>query len=388
MRRLGALVLIGALVAGACAGSDGETASTEPAPADTEPPATEPPATEPPATEPADTEPPATDTPTAPAAWSEIVPDSPDCACSDGSAFRFFERPGDPTKVMFYLEGGGACFTAETCDPNGDPTYTPTIGQTPEILAGRGGLFDSTNPDNPLAEHSIVYVPYCTGDVHIGDTTTEYSDTVTIEHRGFPNALAALDHLVAAYPDVEELLVTGASAGSVPTPLMAGLAGDRLPDARIVTFGDSSGAYPDVPAVNEAIGTLWGTTNAIPDWEVNAGLTAADWSIPDLYTQAGAHDPDITFGRFDYAYDEVQATFGALAGVAADELVTLIDETEAQVEATGVPIASYVAPGTDHTIMGDDLVYELEVDGVRLIDWITRLVQGDTPDDVRCTVCT
>jgi len=298
-----------------------------------------------------------------------------------------FDRPADPTKVMFYFEGGGACFTTETCDPNGEPTYSPTITQTTEGLSERRGLFDTTNSLNPLADYSIVYVPYCTGDVHIGRATTEYSPEVTIEHRGSPNALAALDYLVATYPNAERVVVTGASAGSVPTPLMAGLVGDRLTDADIITFGDSSAAYPDVPAVNEAIGTLWGTTNAIPDWDVNVGLTPAEWSIPGLYTQAGTHDPDITFGRFDYAFDSVQATFGALAGVAADDLVTLIDETEAQVEASGVPIASFVAPGSGHTIMGGDLVYELEVEGVRLIDWITKLVEGDVPDDVHCTEC-
>jgi hypothetical protein len=353
-----------------------ETEATEPTPA--APPATEPPAIEPPSTE-------AAGKPVS--EWARIVPDSDDCGCSDGSEFAFFERPADPTKVMFYFEGGGACFSAETCDPiNG--TYTSAITQTVDDLAERGGLFDATNELNPLADYSVVYVPYCTGDVHVGNATTEYSDTLTIEHRGYANGTAALAHLAATYPDVEELLVTGASAGSVPTPLMAGLASDVLPEANIITFGDSSGAYPDVPAVNEVIGNLWGTTNAIPDWPENEGLTAADWSFPNLYVQAGLHDPDITFGRFDHAFDGVQATFGALAGVAADDLVTLIDKTEAQVEAGGSPIASYVAPGSDHTIMGSDEVYELEVEGVKLIDWITTLVDGEVPDDVRCVECT
>ena len=59
-----------------------------------------------------------------------------------------------------------------------------------------------------------------------------------------------------------------------------------------------------------------------------------------------------------------------------------------QVEAGGSPLASYVAPGTDHTIMGSDEFYELEVEGVRLIDWFTQLVSGDPPADVRCTECT
>ncbi len=368
----------------ACSGSDGGAVSPASAPATDAVETTDAPAAtdpDPSATEPADTE------PAAISPWIEIVPDAPDCACSDGSEFRFFERPGDPTKVMFYFEGGGACFNLETCDPSGQPTYTTDISQTVDTMAGRSGVFDADNPENPVADHSIVYVPYCTGDVHLGNTTTEYSPDVIVEHRGAANANAALAYLVEQYPDAEQVLVTGASAGSVPTPLVAGLASDALPDAQIITLGDSSGAYPDVPAVNELIGSLWGTDNAIPDWSVNDGIALADWSFPGLYVQAGQHDPDITFARFDFAFDDVQATFAALAGVGADQVVEQIDATEAQVEAGGVPLAVYVAPGTEHTIIGGDEVYDMEVDGVRLIDWIADLVGGGVPADVHCVEC-
>src|SRR5262245_57425435 len=46
--------------------------------------------------------------------WERIVPGG-DCQCADGSEFSFFERRADPTKVVFFLDGGGACFDAETC---------------------------------------------------------------------------------------------------------------------------------------------------------------------------------------------------------------------------------------------------------------------------------
>jgi hypothetical protein len=359
------------------------------APVGTEPPATEPPATEPPATEPPETDPPQVSTTEVKpvSAWTQITPDSPDCACSDGSEFSFFERVADPSKVMFYFEGGGACFTLESCDPNGDPTYSTTIEQTVDNLAQRGGLFDQSKSENPLADYSLVYVPYCTGDVHIGNALTEYSPEVVIEHRGAANAEAALEYLVAQYPEASQVLVTGASAGSVPTPLMAGRVADELPAANVITFGDSSGGYPGVPLVNEFIGNLWGTTNAIPDWPVNDGITASEWSIPGLYVQAGLHAPDITFARFDYAFDSVQASFAALAGVGADAVVDQIDATEALVEAEGINLSTYVAPGSAHTIIGGDEVYEMEVEGVRLIDWITELVDGGVPEDVHCVEC-
>jgi Pectinacetylesterase len=343
--------------------------------ANTAPEPTEPSATEPPATEASAIE---LD------AWTSVDPGA-DCKCADGSEFELWNRAGDPTRVVLYFEGGGACFSAETCSfTNGTYTSSIEIGSPP---SGRGGLFDQSNVENPIAAHSMVYVPYCTGDVHIGDATTEYSPELTVEHNGFVNATAGLDYVVETYPDVEQLIVMGASAGSIPTPLFAALAADRLPNAEVITFGDSSGAYPDVPAVNETIGKLWGSTTVIPDWPENAELGPADWSLPGLYVQAGKHNPDITFARFDYAFDNVQASFGALAGTAADQLVTLIDQTAAQAETSGVPLASYVAPGTEHTIVGSDEFYDMDVGGVRLVDWFTTLVDGGVPADVRCVEC-
>ena len=136
------------------------------------------------------------------------IPGGDDCQCSDGSPFELWERPADPAKVVLYFQGGGACFSAETCGSGA--TFTPDLdlGVAPDF----GGIFDATNPENPLAGHSIVYVPYCTGDVHLGDRTTEYSEAVTIEHNGFPNARKGLDTVLANYPDVEQLVVAGASA--------------------------------------------------------------------------------------------------------------------------------------------------------------------------------
>jgi hypothetical protein len=338
-----------------------------------------------PATTAATTEP-ATTAPPEPA-WQPFELEG--CMCSDGSDVTFYERAADPTKVVLFFQGGGACFNAATCDPNGQPTYL--VNQAafdPQRLEQGTGYFDFDNPENPLADYSFVYVPYCTGDVHMGNATTDYGDGIVIEHHGQPNAAAALDYLVERYPDAAKLVVTGESAGSVPTPVYAALAADLLPDAEIVTFGDSSGAYPDVDAVTALIAQTWGTMDALPDWPETAGIGPADWSFPEQYIIAGQHAPRVRFGRFDHAFDGVQAAYGQLAGVPAAELVTLIDANEARIEEAGVPLAAYVAPGDAHTLATTDMLYETEVEGVRLIDWLTTLIDGaEPPPDVHCETC-
>jgi hypothetical protein len=336
---------------------------------------------------------PPTAPPTAPPTTAPPIPrwhEAPveGCICSDGTPLKIFERPADQTKVVLYFEGGGACFSAATCDPNGSPTSTVNRkGMNERALEQWEGYFDASNAKNPLASHSWVMVPYCTGDVHEGNATKDYGGGVVIEHRGYANAIKALDYLVAQYPDAEQVVVTGESAGSVPTALFGALVADRLPNADVVTFGDSSGAYPDLDPINR-VTELWGFPADVPDWPELDGLTVDQWSFPEQYIYAGHHAPRVRFGRFDHAFDRVQAQFGAAAGVPADQLVTLIDGSEKQIEDAGVQVATFVASGNGHNIASSSEFYSLQVEAVRLVDWVSALINDpDPPPDVHCTIC-
>lgn len=321
------------------------------------------------------------------AEWTPFGADA-EAVCADGSEVDYLERRADPSRVVLYLEGGGGCFSAATCAFNGpDKAYTSQSLVTPEYLDDRGGMFDFEDERNPLAEYSFVYVPYCTGDIHLGNTTTTYAPDLVVEHRGYPNGLVAIEHLAANYPEATEVVVAGSSGGSPATPLYAGLIADHLPAARITTLGDSSGAYPDEPVLNAVVGMLWGTMEAVPDWPEVEGMTVREWSIPGLYRVVARHAPDISLGKFDYAFDEAQAFYGQLVGLEPEALVTLIDEVDEDIEAGGAVVSSYVAPGSEHTILGSEEFYTLEVEGVRFLDWLTELVEGDRPADVHCVDC-
>ena len=111
--------------------------------------------------------------------------------CGDGSPFHFWMRQRDPQKVLLYFEGGGACFSAETCNPS-DPAYKTAIGHDETLSDLSSGIWDDTNPENPFRDWSVVFVPYCTGDVHIGNNTADYGNGITVEHKGYVNGVAAL----------------------------------------------------------------------------------------------------------------------------------------------------------------------------------------------------
>ncbi len=143
------------------------------------------------------------------------------------------------------------------------------------------GIFDFTNPDNPFADYSFIWVGSCTGDAFIGDATQEYSPELTVEHDGYTDGTAALNYLAQTYPDAEQIVVVGKTAGSVAAPIYGGLVADLLPNAHVTVFGAQSGAWPDKPESNtDILDARWGAYGTMPAWEVNEGITAEDWSIP------------------------------------------------------------------------------------------------------------
>jgi hypothetical protein len=315
--------------------------------------------------------------------WRRVVPGG-DCRCADGSKFSFWIRKADPKKVVFYLQGGGACWSAKTCARRGDLYRTNLRSDRGPI--GQAGIFDLAEKRNPFADYSIVFVPYCTGDVHLGNTTTRYAPGLIVRHKGYVNGTAALDRLTATFPHATNVVVIGESAGSVAAPLYAGLVSDRLPKARITVLADGSGSYPDVPRVNNII-AAWGAANALPDWAKSASRRGKRWSFPGFFIQSSRHNPKIVFARHDHAYDEVQELFNSLAGIPAKDLPSLIKRNETQIENAGVNLLSYTAPGSSHTVVSDESFYTEQVNGQRFVDWATRLIERKPVNDVHCRQC-
>jgi Pectinacetylesterase len=315
------------------------------------------------------------------AGWERIAPGG-DCQCSDGSEYGIFVHEADPTKVVLFLEDGGACFSAETCAPDSG-VYHTSITEGP----GSGGVFDFADERNPFADFSVVFVPYCTGDVHLGDATTEYAPDLTIHHKGYVNGTAALDHLVATFPDATEVVVIGESAGSVAAPFYAGLVSDRLPDAKITVLANGSGSYPDLPEINALLADAWGFDAVAPAWPKRDGVTAEQWSFPGLYIESGRHDPGIVFARIDYAYDDRQEMWYPIVGIPVGDLLERMVANESQIENAGVNLATYIGPGTEHTVLTDGLFFTESVGGTSLLDWVTRLLAGEPVDDVQCVEC-
>lgn len=314
--------------------------------------------------------------------------------CSDGSDYDFFVRKADPTKLLVYLQGGGACWFGENCSLERDPTYRHEIGDTDPAAAD--GIFALDHPENPFAGHSMVYIPYCTGDVHIGDATQSYevaateeseAHQVTIEHRGRRNAMHVLTWTFHNFPNPESVFVTGSSAGSIPSPYYAAKVAERYPEARVEQLGDGAGGYRRTTEVTVLPHEMWGTLDAIDDLAGIGGLTSEEFDYEEIYIAAARAHPEITFAEYDTAGDDVQVSFLQLAGAGEVQLSELLDANHADVEAAVDNFRYYVAGGTLHTILQRPEFYTYQVDGVLVRDWVAALAAGEPVENVRCQRC-
>ena len=81
-----------------------------------------------------------------------------------------------------------ACWNDWTCSV-ADAIFSPEApsAETIEGWAGESGvpgLYQLDDADNPLAGWTLLHIPYCTGDVHWGNATTNYGADLEIHHRG------------------------------------------------------------------------------------------------------------------------------------------------------------------------------------------------------------
>ncbi len=317
--------------------------------------------------------------------WTKVNPGG-ETSCSDGSDFFLMTHKGDPEKLLFFLEGGGGCSESQSCDPLGEPTYKITLhGQSDPDT----GIFDLDQPDNPFSDYSMVYVPYCTGDVHLGLNDTEYkreNGTVfTIRHRGAANVMASLEHTYETFPDARTIFVTGASAGAIPTPFYASYLADHYSEADIAALGDGAGGYRYASPVESQL-TRWGIFNHVnlaPGFE---DLTPETWSFEQLYIEAGTAFPEMALGRFDFAMDAAQSWFLG-TNSQHETLMENILANNADIAEAVPRFRAFIAGSDNHVVIQRPGFYELSANGHALSDWLARFAALEPVENVICETC-
>jgi len=247
-------------------------------------------------------------------AWQEVR--LADTMCGNGSQYKFYVYDSPTSNnLLLYFEGGGACWDYPSCSgqagilgaahPNGIPDNYIADFQpqyvSPLVNGADPGIPLRPKKDIATKGYDVVYMPYCTGDVHVGNNVVTYTDPagvnppITWRHVGFNNTRKALDYLHTRFPTVGKLLVSGFSAGGTATNAVYYQARRTLlPTVKGYMLNDSG---PIFPAPNA-------TYKSRPLHE----LITVQWALASLYAQLPA-----TFNPND---------FGSVTGMLATEFPT------------------------------------------------------------------
>jgi hypothetical protein len=319
--------------------------------------------------------------------WQQIA-GGPGTGCSQDSSFTFFVHPDSDRRVAIFFQGGGACWNHQNCDLQGRASFKSDV--KPADAPGRGdGMLDLSNPASPIRGYTVVFVPYCTGDVFLGARTVAYTIPRTsstpervfhIRHHGIANAEWVLNWVFARVPNPSVIFVAGGSAGAIATPLYASRVARRYPRARVVQLGDGSGGYRS-PAIPGLL-AQWGATTALRRDTAYRSVDSAGLNFESLYVVAGRTELRVTYAQFNTAEDETQRAYLSVLGMPNARLPQLLAENFADIRSANPRFRSYTAPGEEHVILMDPGFYDLVVDGVALRDWVARLLDGDRVPNV------
>jgi len=313
-------------------------------------------------------------------------------------AFKFWSKKGASKNLVVYFEGGGACWDNLTCSfpiGSGLPSPAPQFyvsqiapGTNP---ANYSGMFDQANPANPVKDWSIVYIPYCTGDIHTGSATKQYVNagnpflpaSYNIQHRGFDNFMVVLDWIRKNFDAPKSILVTGSSAGGYGASANFPYIADSYPNAHMYVLADASQGV-STPAFDTGNPGRNSWNPQLPQWIFGAPPTSVPSS--ELLRRATEAYPHAKVSQFTTALDDVQVAFygvmkafygpgGACPNPAVDwnqqmlgTLTSYGDETR--------NFRYYLADGTYHTIMRSPLFYTESSAGIDYSSWLGSMLSN------------
>jgi hypothetical protein len=168
--------------------------------------------------------------------------------------------PETSADLVVFLQGGGACWEWVTCGgaaPLVDKTaqagpFGPAEFARDVYARYPASWIRRENLPPSLAAATVVFVPYCTGDVHGGDRVTTYTGpggaAITWHHAGHANVLAYLRRLGPTFPSPRKLVVAGSSGGGFGALANYVAFRDLWPGARAYLVDDSA-----PPLVGDAI---------------------------------------------------------------------------------------------------------------------------------------
>ncbi|TGM95630.1 pectin acetylesterase [Leptospira dzoumogneensis] len=363
-------------------------------------------------------------------------PYSPKCFGNAGNTkFYFFRKTvsANNKKLLINFMGGGACWSNDNCFGKNTTTFFNFLNDVPDLFVKVAfqGILDAGNSSNPLKDYDVLFIPYCTGDLHIGssdvatyDDPYVASDPPVYSHRGHDNVLSVLKYIQSNYTQVTDVVVAGQSAGGYGAVLNYPHIRQVFSDGTKFTsltkmslVADASNGAVINGFFTSIVRDKWGSAQNMPDWAVGSSyLNGSSPSIQDYISKITVKYPDDVIGQYTAAFDSTQRWFFNVMGIIAGptsysdsssyfgpgdardvpdlpkDVSTpsncnwAINANNAMLNTTGSNYYYYRAPGDIHTITTSDTMYGLVSNGVNFNTWLKSIVSNvGSPAIVDCS---
>ncbi|AOJ81443.1 pectinacetylesterase [Burkholderia savannae] len=283
--------------------------------------------------------------------WYEVtLPESSGASCGNGTPMRFYINRAQSDSLLLMMEPGGACWDHGTCtetaagsqaglgalNPGGVPRnyVNGTVQQSlkTSFLSPLMTRMDLAHilvgePKVETQDWTQVFVPYCTGDIHMGSAVRSYtspSGDWRIQHyNGLKNMRVVAQWLVDhGFGQPNRLLVYGTSAGGYGTlgnyatlrnTLRPRMHSSLLDDAGTVfftRFGADPATHPSV-GLYDKVRDEWGMTAPDGMITINSRLTRNfdPGNMGSAYAALSATYPHDRFGFTTYRRDKIIAAY-------------------------------------------------------------------------------
>lgn len=327
--------------------------------------------------------------------------------CRDSSATGFGFRRGSTNRLLIFLMGGGACFNNTSCSNNpssfSEESFFYDFVDGTTTKNGTTGVFSPHNPSNPFLNWTVIFVPYCTGDLHGGDTTNVRVSGVPEPQQfvGYRNMDRVLTILAAnGASSASSIVLAGTSAGGFGTTNTYGLVADRLAPASVHLLNDSGpflGADSVFSPEQEKLWRfLWKMeSRRITPSVIPAGCTACTHDgLEHVLPYYAQKYPDHLFAFTSFTTDCVDrdllcknnptCTEADLAceGPAGPRIDAQVyeDALFALRDSLLSNFATFYPAGNGHTFIQKMSFYDMKVDSLPLTDWIRRGLEGNAAD--------
>lgn len=292
--------------------------------------------------------------------WYEVtLPESSGASCGNGTPMRFYINRAQSKDMMLMMEPGGACWDYATCTETATEGAQAGLGAfNPDGIA-ENYMNGTTNrslitaflsplmirmdlahllvgePRVETQDWTQVFVPYCTGDIHMGSAvrgyTSDAGDWRLQHYSGLRNVQAVAQWLTAhGFGQPGRLLVYGTSAGgygtlanyaTLRTTLQPQAHSALLDDAGTVfntPFGADPAVYPSV-GLYDRVRTEWGMDAPNGMIGVNSRLSPYfdPGNLGSAYAALSKTYPHDRFGFATYQRDAVIAAYHYRAFVPA-----------------------------------------------------------------------